>query len=169
MKTKYKVLIGILGAFLLLNIAWVIYYFCFINTYAEVLGLDEAELYSCSQDGYLFYAATPDYLSFTSNLAITQIRTGGYVEDKPEEQDEVICDLLIWPALVGEDEYGLIIELRQPGQKTQCYNYLMNADAELDDPESYDEAVLQVLEENKEAADVLFQHAFRMWPELTNE
>ena len=96
------------------------------------------------KDGYTYNVKIPDYLSFTGNLGIQPYEGGD-------------CALIIWPGIFKETTYGAFVsDANGMGQ-----GVMLTADGmpEEDAPEQ----IKQLVAENRESLDMLFEKAREQW------
>ena len=163
MKLIWKILIGLLAAFLLWNLVWFGYTHMKYAPYKEAVGYDEQRgWYFRDEDDYVFSVTTPDYLSFTGNLSITQVWE--YSNDG-KILNESICDMLIWPLMNGEYEYGVSIGVKtEDGEGLISNNFYL--DSKMQPIDILTDEQQKLLDENADEIAVLYQKAKKMWPEL---
>ncbi len=140
------VLLVVVGLFVLYNLVWL---FLVWNRYH---GFTEGmrELYSYQtyvideKDGYTYNVKIPDYLSFTGNLGI-------------HAYEDADCALIIWPGIFKETTYGAFV----PTPNGVSQGVMLTADGmpEEDAPEQ----IKQLVAENRESLDMLFEKAREQW------
>lgn len=149
MKLKYKILIGIAGAFALYNMAWGAYYFTFYMSYCNDIGVkDETGNYAKSDETICYSVSELDYLSFTFNLAATEIRV--YDSETGDERNMTICDIMVWPSLFGEDEYGVSLVKYEHDEVVIGSDYMVDQDLQILDSDEYSDELIAFFNENKE-------------------
>ena len=93
-----KVLIVIAPLFILYSVIW----FVAVNVkyHHYITGMEEIYTYRTyalvSEDGYTYNVKFPSYLSLVGNLGI-------------QKSEGSNCALIIWPKMIGEAEYGVIL------------------------------------------------------------
>lgn len=104
---KFKIIIGIIGLFVIYNIIWGVYTFIKWKPYCDAVGYDEKlEGYvvvlgeNNTTDNFVYSVALPKYLSFGGNLSLSQVEITG--SDRPT------VDLIIFPEMGG---YRIIVGL----------------------------------------------------------
>lgn len=142
---KWIILLVIVGLFALYNLVWL---FLVWNTYHGFTeGMREHYSYQTyvidEKDGYTYNVKIPDYLSFTGNLAIHPYEGG--------------CALIIWPGIFKETTYGAFVPTKNGGSQS----VMLTADGmpEEDAPEQ----IKQLVAENRESLDMLFEKAREQW------
>lgn len=163
MKLIWKILIGLLAAFLLWNLVWFGYTHMKYAPYKEAVGYDELRgWYFRDEDDYVFSVATPDYPSFTGNLSITQVWE--YSNDG-KILNESICNMLIWPLMNGKYEYGVSIGVKtEDGEGLISNSFYL--DSKMQPIDILTDEQQKMLDENADEIAVLYQKAKKMWPEL---
>ena len=140
------VLLAIVGLFAIYNLVWVLTVW---NTYRGFTeGMEELTPYRRyvidERDGYTYNVKIPDYLSFTGNLGLQPYEGGD-------------CALIIWPGIFEETTYGAFVsDANGMGQ-----GVMLTADGmpEEDAPEQ----IKQLVAENRESLDMLFEKAREQW------
>lgn len=97
-----------------------------------------------NKDGYTFNVKIPDYLSFTGNLGVQPYEGGG-------------CSLIIWPGIFEETTYGVFIT--SDNGRNQSVMLTEERMPLSDAPEH----IKQLVEENRDEINVLFDQAFDLW------
>ena len=164
MKLIWKILIGLLAAFLLWNLVWFGYTHLKYAPYKEAVGYDEQrkKWYFRDEDDYVFGVGSPSYLSFTGNLSITQTWN---ISNDGKILNESICDMIIWPLMNGEYEYGICIsEITEDGEGMLTNEFIL--DSKMQPIEVLTDEQQKLLDENAEQIAEIFQKAKKMWPEL---
>lgn len=100
-KTIIKVLIIL---FILYNIVWLCFYFFYYRGFANKIKSDDVD-----DIKYTYSVDPPYYLGFVFNLAITETRK---ITKEGEDISGLTTDLIIWPKLIGDDEYGIMINYK---------------------------------------------------------
>ena len=101
-KIGTKIIVSIVVAFLLLNVIWGAYYLFFYRPYAKIISDASKE----DNVKYTYSIDPPYYLHYEFNIALSENRL---MTSSGEDVSENSSDILVWPKLIGEDEYGVII------------------------------------------------------------
>lgn len=97
-KTIIKVLIIL---FILYNIVWLCFYFFYYRSFANKIKSDDID-----DIKYTYSVDPPYYLGFVFNLGITETRR---ITKEGQDISDLTTDLIIWPKLMRDDEYGIMI------------------------------------------------------------
>ena len=124
MKKILKVFSVILAVFLVFNIIWALMVFPKYKDYKNAVGYDEQrERWYCREDDYIYSVSSPDYLSFTGNLSVSEVmkmKKDGTIENKTN------CSIIIWPELNGEYKFGANIGIRNDDNSITSYKYYID-------------------------------------------
>lgn len=151
MKKRFKnKIVSVIGVILLLfglyNLIW---YIIVSDKYNDFI-VDMEEIYPNrtyvinNKDGYTYNVKIPDYLSFTGNLGVHPYEGGD-------------CGLIIWPGIFEETTYGVFIT--SDDGRTHAVMLTEERMPLGDAPEQ----TKQLVEENKDKIDALFDRACEMW------
>ncbi len=167
MKKKFKkryILFIVLGIFVIYNIIWMIN-FSYYNKMKKALGYHERyQRYVLVEDDFTYSVATPDYLSFTGNYAISQS-----VRPKVDEIVETV-DMIIWPNLLkNKYEVGISfvkhntykVSENEIGTESTETRVLLDENMNPLDEES--EYVLSKHPEYMERIKMMYQKAYDKW------
>lgn len=147
LKKKILIIVGVIVLlFGLYNLIW---YKIVSEKYNDfIIGMEEIypnrTFAINNQDGYTFNVKLPNYLSYTGNLGVQPYEGGD-------------CALIIWPGIFEETTYGVFI-ISDDGRR----HAVMLTEERMplgDAPEQ----MKQLVEENKDKIDELFDRAFELW------
>ena len=145
MKKKYKIIIGVILAIILVNISWYLIVQSKYKSYVEKVPKNEIGVnYIKDKEGYQYNVKIPDYFSLTGNLAVTQ------------KNDDYA--LIIWPQILnsGEYEYGVTIT-------QDDFMHLVEVDETFKPIGDYNEDVVMLVNDYKEKFEDLLNRAKNMW------
>ena len=101
-KIGQKIIMIVVCIFVILNIIWGAYYLFFYYPYAKVISnISEEESIK-----YTYSIDPPYYLHYEFNIAISENRV---MDSSANDISEDSVDIVVWPNLFGETEYGIII------------------------------------------------------------
>lgn len=147
LKKKMLIIIGvIILSFGIYNLIW---YIIVSEKYNDFI-VDMEEIYPNityaidNKDGYTYNVKIPDYLSFTGNLGVQPYEGGDHA-------------LIIWPGIFKETTYGVFIT--SDDGRTHAVMLTEERMPLSDAPEQ----TKQLVEENKDKIDELFDRADEMW------
>ncbi|MCD8118789.1 MAG: hypothetical protein LUE29_04795 [Lachnospiraceae bacterium] len=158
-KTVVKIVTCLCILFAILNCIWFFYWHSF-RSYKNAVGYEEStdRYITVDSDGYRYAVFAPGYLRFQGNLTVGNAVWG-------EETDECACSLIIWPLFSGGYEYGITIYVpvsTESGYAYESYSFTMDENGEpLSEELSEDE--IQLLEDNTEKIELVYQKAYEMW------
>ena len=144
-ETKQKkglfMILAIVLAFLLYNAFWLCWRNIRYNRYTENLETfrEHISYVRTAEDGYLFNAKLPDYLSFTGNLCVAT-------------PDSTVA-LIIWPNVWKNNHYGVQVE-----KDDETYSIELNEDLSAKQADYND-----LIAENKDTILILKEKADDMW------
>ena len=158
MKKKYKIIIGVVLAFIIANVSWYLLaknkYGPYVEKVPEVVKLEMN--YLRDKDGYNYNVKTPNYLSLTGNLGIS---TG----ESEVASEYKACDLLIFPSMLKSGKYRCIATIQvENNAKAIEFNQKFELAKE------YDPNVLKEFEGQEDTFEELFNRADKMWAFTTN-
>ena len=143
---KWIILLVLVGMFAIYNLVWGLIVW---NTYHGFIeGMEEIYSHQTyvinERDGYTYNVKLPDYLSFTGNLGIQPYQFGD-------------CALIIWPGIFKETTFGALI----PDKDSKGHMVMLTADGMPE--ENASEQIKQLVSENQEKLDTLFEKAREQW------
>lgn len=164
MKLIWKILIGLLAAFLLWNLVWFGFTHIKYAPYKEAIGYDEQRecWYFRDEDDYVFSVSLPTYLSFTGNLSFTQVLR---ISNDGTVLNENTYDMIIWPKLNGEYEYGVCIGTKSENGQGMISNEFI-LDSKMQSTEYLTDEEEKLLAENADQIAEIYRKAKEMWPNL---
>lgn len=133
---KKVILITLILLFGIYNAVWSM---IINNIYSPAMELLKGKEYITDDENYSYSVSKPYYLQYTGNFAVTD-KEGKYA-------------LLIWPAVFGKDEYGVLIN---DYEKTSSV-YVDRSMNAIDSREQY------IIDENKAQIEKLFEKANKFW------
>lgn len=144
MKSKiFITLLCVLILFGIWNLTWLIMTKNRYHAFIEAVPKDESGTYALlKEDGYTYNVKLPDYLSFTGNLGISNIKKGEA--------------LIIWPEITGGYKFG--IRLQKDGTAYEIYVNENMEPVYKDDMES-----VQLIQKYKADVDRLLVKANEVW------
>lgn len=165
-KTRTKIItfvsLIIVLLFAVYNIIWAVFMHMCWKPLTEPIGYNEhGECTIIAEDGYRYSAFKPSYLSFSGNLSLKKY------EVMNEPSNETLCSLIIWPNFNGEYEIGVSIygyeedASQDNGFAFSSYGFMLDENKQPID--NLNETEKQIMEENSELIDSLYQKAYDMW------
>lgn len=138
---KWKLLIGIFGAFVIFNLVWATTISLKYGQYTKQVPKNDLGIYGkTDQDGYSYNVKKPDYLQFTGNLGVTS---------------ESGNSLIIWPKLTGGYEYGVILSVDHT-----MYQITLDSNMQTKDEDEY---IKKLVENHQDTILELLDKAKNMW------
>lgn len=145
MKKRYKFLLGIVGVFIIINIAWYAKVKSTYGPYLEKVPKNSLGLnYKKDDDGYHYNVSKPSYLSLEGNLAVT------------EKDDKY--GIIIWPSATKKNSYKYGVTI----VKDEFMN-IVEVDEELNPLDNYSEEVVELVSKSKYDLTILFNKANELW------
>jgi hypothetical protein len=141
--TITKVILVVIGLFIVWNIAWYATISIKYAPFTDAVPKNEYEAHILEKDGYSFNVKKPDYLKLTGNLGVSKL--------------ESMDALIIWPLLFGGYEYG--IRLQDNGEIYEIY-----VDEKMNPIDENDTVVKEQIEKNREKIEAMIAKAKEMWP-----
>lgn len=156
-KTTKLIFFSILFLFWLYNTVWSVYVACRYTPFCEALGCKTAFVRCSQTDGnYNYHVKKPDYLSFTGNLAISEVITAG------EKKDRV--NIIIWPKGFHHYEVGAgvsYVVYDASGNLTMDgWSMMLNEDMELLETDAHSK---EIYEKYKDEIAILYDLAYQKW------
>ena len=115
--------IGAVLAFLVINLLWYGVTTWQYRPFLKAVPEHVTGVHAMTEKGISYNVKTPDYLSTVGNLAISNDKTGVW--------------LIVWPNLIGKDEYGIRVQEEQTG-----YEIIVDREMQLLEPDKTLQAVL---------------------------
>ncbi|WPP41126.1 hypothetical protein SK066_21615 [Paenibacillus hunanensis] len=141
-KTITIILVSIVILFILWNLVWFGFNYIKYNNFVGALPETSTGNHILVKDGYTYGVKTPDYLSFTGNLSISNSSKGEL--------------LIIWPLPFGGYQYGF--RLQENGNV-----YELNLDENMNLVGEQNESDLKAVTENKQTIQSLYNKAKAIW------
>jgi len=166
MKIKFKILICFVSLILTFNLVWFLFSHFKYKSFKDAVGYDEQKKsWQYNDKEHVFGVSSPHYLSFTGNLSITNIIN---LDEKGNYLDNNTYDMIIWPKINGEYDYGVTVGIRKDNEKTFTnYNFIL--DSKMNSIEKLTEEEQQILDNAKPEITLLYQKAKKMWISLPIE
>ena len=164
MRKFLKVLSVILILFLVYNVVWAVLILPKYKGFKDAVGYDEQrKRWYCREGDYTYSVSSPGYLSFTGNLAISDVIK---MDKNGEMKNESNCSIIIWPKINGEYEFGVSIGVRNEENKKLITNYEFIIDEEMQPIETLADEEKQIFDENIESVVEMCKLAKEKWSEL---
>lgn len=164
-KKSSKIIIALLSIILVVFLCWNIIWFAFIQVrykpFIDVVGYNDKGICTVvKEDNYRYTVFKPPYLTFRSNLVITENipLNDGNIDYK--------CKLFIWPKFFGGYEFGFAITTPKPDSKDGEVSFSTKGfmlDEKMNPVEPLSEADQDFLKENKEYIKMMYDKAYKMW------
>lgn len=139
---KHKWISVILFLLILFGIWNLIWYVTVQNRYEPFLKAvpeGQSGVHATQEGSFMYNVKTPDYLTFTGNLGISDFDRG--------------LSLIIWPLMNGDYKYGV----RIIGKDGLTHELMMDENKQLID--STNETVVRIVEENKDLINLVYSKA----------
>lgn len=156
LKTIIKI---ILILFILYNIIWLCFYFFYYRGFAsKIKSLDDID----SIGEYTYSVDPPYYLQFDFSLSISETRM---MTKEGKDISGLSTDLIIWPKLFKEDEYGIMINYKKSehGDGTEFGADSIMIDSKGNPLHMLDKEEQKHFDEQKENIETIIKLAKEMW------
>lgn len=140
--TAKGVILLVFTFFAFLNLFWFSVTKFQYNEFLEAVPKSKFGSHIMNKDGFAYIVKSPDYLHYEGNLGITH----------PNKE----TSLIIWPNLIGEDEYGFRLQ-----QNGEAYELMLNSKLE---PIDDSEFTKELIETNREVIDEMMERAKSVFP-----
>lgn len=161
-KIALIITISAIVVFAIWNIAWLSFVHTVYKPYMDAVGCNERGEYTVvDSDNYRYSVFKPSYLSFTSNLSISENIALNEVSESYR------CSLIIWPKLSGSYQFGLSLtvpnKLNKDSENISFQTYGFMLDENMNSIEKLNDSAITILEDNKETISLLYEKAHNMW------
>ncbi len=159
---KVLILLFCVMIFLVINVLWYVLIYTPYHNLEKVLDYDanKKEYIYVDSDGCSYSVGTPYYLGTTGNLAITEKLI---VRDDKLLTDSTV-NLIIWPNLNGEYDYGVDIRLHEfKDGKMYTDSYQINLDNSRNPIDFLDDKTKEVFDSHTEKIELMYEKADDMW------
>lgn len=141
MKTTYKIIIGIISIFIIINLGWYgLVQYRYSDFIKDIPKNEDGLNYIQDNEGYHISVKTPNYLRLTGNLAVS---------DKKDR-----LSLIIWPNIFKKDQYEYGVTILDGAELN-----MIEVDKNLQPLSKYGDDIKELVYKNKEELNKLLQKA----------